>query len=254
MIALPDEEATAIFVEGKRLAELTGDTSILAFIIGTNAIAKGTLGFPDEHHSYASKAVELARQSGDEEMQLVCQLQICYATLFLGRFQESIDLSRAARSEMPDNLHYGTALAGQNIAVSFDWIEGTALSLLGRRAEGRHLYETASNTVIEVTSPNQRVVLKVIEALGYVWDGNRDAALAAARSAVEIAGDYEEADTNYPVSCALGFAHFVDRDWSKAVAAFDQARIAAHERYAGRIFSAMIFGYLTESLLKRWAA
>ena len=128
-------------------------------------------------------------------------------------------------------------------------MQGLSLVMLGHYADGHRLFDESYRTCLEVSAPDLMVLTIAFKTLAYILEGNGDAALAAARSAVDVTGDRESQTATYSVNIALGCANFIDGDWPQAVATLDRARIAAHEQYAGRVVSCAIFGYLAESLL-----
>jgi tetratricopeptide (TPR) repeat protein len=219
---MPTGEATAIFEEGRQLAEESQDMQALAALYVVHAAVLFSLGGNlDDCLRYARQAMRLAEQTGDRGLQLAARGWLATACVFTGRLAEGIEACDTAFQPLPADPALGGEFTGYSPFLAILYLQTWILCRLGRVNEAMAVSERAESLARlhgdnEVLSWLQDVRIE----LDIIFD-NPAAALDHARCALEAGEKSPEA--RMAALRALGTAHRLNKQWDKAVAALEEA-------------------------------
>jgi tetratricopeptide (TPR) repeat protein len=246
-----EEEAAAIFAEGKALAERAEDIRSLAMLTVAYAAIRGLTGHVEDWAELGSEALRLAEQAGDRGLQLAVRPPPTYALFMLGRLREALETI-----ERGLELAAGDArLGADTLFVSpYAWSVMTRsflLAYLGRLPEAAEGLDSA----MELARRHGDV-----EVLGYAhvnraWlarqTGEVESALAHAGEGVDIAERMGNAYARTQAYSCLALAHLSRGDWDQAVEAGEQSLALSRERRTGLQFEPWTLATLAEAYLAR---
>jgi tetratricopeptide (TPR) repeat protein len=246
-----EEQAAAIFAEGKALAERAEDPRSLAMLTVAYAAIRGLTGHVEDWAELGSEALRLAEQTGDRGLQLAVRPPPTYALFMLGRLREAL-----ATIERGLELAAGDArLGADTLFVSpYAWSVMTRsflLAYLGRLTEAAEGLDTA----MQIASDQGDV-----EVLGYAhanraWlarqTGEFESALGHAGQAVDIAERMGNAYARTQAYSCLALAHLSHEEWDEAVWAGEQSLAISRERRTGVQFEPWTLATLAEAYLAR---
>jgi class 3 adenylate cyclase/tetratricopeptide (TPR) repeat protein len=242
-----EEEATAIFAEGKALAERAEDSRSLAMLTVAYAAIRGLTGHVEDWVEFGSEALRLAERTGDRGLQLAVRPPPAYALFMLGRLREAL-----ATIERGLELAAGDArLGADTLFVSpYAWSIMTRsflLAYLGRLTDAADGLDRAMQL-----SRDQGDV----EVLGYAhvnraWlarqTGEVESALPHAVEAVDIAERMGNAYARTQAYSCLALAHVSRHGWDEAVEAGEQSLAISRERRTGVQFEPWTLATLAEA-------
>jgi class 3 adenylate cyclase/tetratricopeptide (TPR) repeat protein len=246
-----EEEAAAIFAEGKALAERAEDLRSLAMLTVAYAAIRGLTGHVEDWAELGSEALRLAERTGDRGLQLAVRPPPTYALFVLGRLREAL-----ATIERGLELAAGDArLGADTLFVSpYAWSVMTRsflLAYLGRLTDAVNGLDTAMQLARDQGD---------VEVLGYVhanraWlareAGELESALAHAGQAVDIAERMGNAYARTQAYSCLALAHVSREEWDEAVEAGEQSLAISRERRTGVQFEPWTLATLAEAYLAR---
>jgi adenylate cyclase len=245
-----EDEATAIFEEGKRWGEASHDVRLQSLILAGFSRFRGLcLGDGPGCVAFAEAALQVATEAGDREARLVAQPLLSAFLYLVGRPRDAL-----AMAESAVELAAGDTAAGADVFGYSPYI----LALI-QRGQGR-------------------------QALGYIEDGRCDVEqslkLALAEPSVDLLGSAHLFAVNIAfasgdgAACAhhalalldigakvgshlwevtglfsLGCAHLLGGSWSEAATALERARETVRSRQTGALFEAHILELLAEAYL-----
>jgi class 3 adenylate cyclase/tetratricopeptide (TPR) repeat protein len=246
-----EEEAAAIFAEGKALAERAEDLRSLAMLTVAYAAIRGLTGHVEDWAELGSEALRLAERTGDRGLQLAVRPPPTYALFVLGRLREAL-----ATIERGLELAAGDSrLGADTLFVSpYAWSIMTRsflLAYLGRLKDAVNGLDTAMQLARDEGD---------VEVLGYThanraWlareTGELESALAHAGQAVDIAERMGNAYARTQAYSCLALAHASREEWDQAVEAGEQSLAISRERRTGVQFEPWTLATLAEAYLAR---
>jgi class 3 adenylate cyclase/broad specificity phosphatase PhoE len=216
------EEADALFLEGKALAERTGDLGILALLHGTYATVLGLSGHVEDWIRYATEGSRLAEQSGSEGLQVA-------ASVILGTAISKIDVPRAIGIG-----ERGLALTRDDPTVAADLLDfspylfltatrGGWLAQVGRLAEGAESLQRA----LRLAREHDDLIVQAFATGWHVYlaslSGDFSGALAHGRAGVELAERMGSATILVEAYGQLGSAFVLEENWAEAAKALEHS-------------------------------
>jgi class 3 adenylate cyclase/tetratricopeptide (TPR) repeat protein len=246
-----EEEAAAIFAEGKALAERAADPRSLAMLTVAYAAIRGLTGHVEDWAELGSEALRLAERTGDRGLQLAVRPPPTYALFMLGRLREAL-----ATIERGLELAAGDVrLGADTLFVSpYAWSIMTRsflLAYLGRLPEAGEGLDRAMQLARDQAD---------VEVLGYAhanraWltrqTGEVESALPHAGQAVDIAERMGNAYARTQAYSCLALAHLSRKEWDEAVEAGEQSLAISRERRTGVQFEPWTLATLGEAYLAR---
>jgi class 3 adenylate cyclase/tetratricopeptide (TPR) repeat protein len=242
---------TAIFEEGRQLAEESRDVRTLAALHGFYAAVLGlVVGDSDEYVRNSREATRLADQTEDQGLQLAERGLLANACLFAGRLAEGIEACDTACQRLPEDPALGAEFTGYSPFLAILFTRAWMLCRLGRLNEATAVSEQAE-TLARTHGDNEvltwlqwvRIELDIIFA-------NPVAARDHARRAVEAAEKSATPQQHMTGLTALGIGHRLNTEWDEAVAVLEEA-LAAAMGGINRVIEGWIRAELAEALLGR---
>src|SRR5215211_2534528 len=246
-----EDEAAAIFAEGKALAERAEDVRSLAMLTVAYAAVRGLTGHVEDWAELGAEALRLAERTGDRALQVAVRPPPTYALFMLGRLREAL-----ATIERGLELAAGDPrLGADTLFVSpYAWsimTKSFLLAYLGRLKDAANGLDSAMQLARDQGD---------VEVLGYAhanraWlarqTGEVESALGHARQAVDIAERMGNAYARTQAYSCLALAHVSHEEWDEAVEAGEQSLAISRERRTGLQFLPWTMATLGEAYLAR---
>ncbi|MFT4571285.1 MAG: class 3 adenylate cyclase/tetratricopeptide (TPR) repeat protein [Hyphomicrobiaceae bacterium] len=249
-LGTPMSEATAIFEEGRDLAQEAGDTLALSALHGTYAAAQGLVGgkmLGYLHHG--REATRLAERTDDQGLQLAARSFLAWACLFSGRLSEGLQSCATVYERLPDNPTLGRDFSGYSPYSSILSAEGWMLARMGRLDEAAAICERG----FELASSLGDVEISTwVRAPQVEIAASRGDAVVAWNLALRARETAEKSSTPQSLAVAsisLGIAHRLQSEWADAVAVLDDA-VASIVAGTNRMFESWVRSELSRSLLE----
>jgi class 3 adenylate cyclase/tetratricopeptide (TPR) repeat protein len=250
-LGTPIAEATAIFEEGRELAEESGDVPALAALHGTYGAAQGLVGgnmFGYLHHS--REATRLAEQTENQGLQLAGRSFLAWACLFSGNLVEGLECCATTHQRLPADPALGREFGGYSPFLGLLNTEAWMLTRLGRLDDATAVCERAEQLArvhedIEIATWLQlpRIEIDVIH-------GDSDGAREHARRALETGAKATTPQSLIVGLITLGIAHRLHSEWEESEAVLNDA-VQAVLAGANRQFEGWVRAELSKSLLGR---
>jgi class 3 adenylate cyclase/tetratricopeptide (TPR) repeat protein len=140
---LAEGEDEAVFEEPRALAKRAGNihVAVLATIFhGAHHLFGGRA---ERAVELGGEALELARQSGDRELELAALLAPASGYVATGRPRELLETCEHGLGLAGGDLDFGVALMRRSPTVNLLWLKASALAMLGRLDEGMQVADEA---------------------------------------------------------------------------------------------------------------
>jgi adenylate cyclase len=134
---LPADDASRYFEEARDLALATGNLRANAMLhIGIGRII-AVRGSADDYVAKASEAIALARQAGDQSLEVMLSAGLCHALRLAGRLREALEvnIAIAGRTDAVSKTH--RQMLGFEIEPWLTALRGQLLIMMGRADEAR---------------------------------------------------------------------------------------------------------------------
>jgi adenylate cyclase len=137
-LGTPDSEITAVYEQGKALAEEAGDIAALATLEGNYGCFLGLVkGGSDDYYHYAREAVRLADQTGDPGLQIAQRAFLGYGSILAGRFRDGLASTEWALENLPADVELGRQYSGYSPYLGLRHVRAWILIRSGLLMEGR---------------------------------------------------------------------------------------------------------------------
>ncbi len=217
-------DITAIFEQGRTLAEEAGDMTTLAALHGNYGCFLGLVeGECDQYFNYAQQAVSLAEQTDNVGLQIAQRAFLGYGSVLAGRMTEGLANCEWAFENLPTDVELGREYTGYSPYLGLLHVHSWILVRSGRVAEGRRGTARAEALAREFDD---------IEILTWLQLANIEAAsasddvVAALSSAAVALGSAERSATPQSRMVGLfthGAASRLEENLEQAVAVLEEA-------------------------------
>jgi adenylate cyclase len=222
-----DEEAAArILAEGKAIAGRSGDAALLARLVSTYGIVRGTSGAVQEYVECALEAERLAEQADDAELRFLLQMPV-YARYLVGQLDGALARCDAALALLDEHPGFGFAV-GTTVdpAVFLAWFRTVVLLEMGRIADCASALDRATEMARE---RGAQEVLGWVH-FGHTWlaeaTGRVEGALQHAHQSLEIAERMGSTFSRVTALRAVAVAHLLREEWDDAARVLEEALAA----------------------------
>jgi adenylate cyclase len=248
-VGISEDEAWAVFREGRRLAQASGDLHSLARLCSSYGFHKVLAMEPaEEALALLDEATGLAREVADSALTLRLAGEWTVSYRNLGRIREAFRISgeviERARSDPSVGAGIGR-LRGYGMLLC---AKGMVLGDLARLEEAVRVGEEASRLARERGWDEILFWATACLARTAFAAGDAGRALHHARDAEELAERIGGSGVRANGFLALGMAHLAGRRWGKAKVAFERANATATSGTRNIYLEAMVF--LAEATLE----
>jgi class 3 adenylate cyclase/tetratricopeptide (TPR) repeat protein len=249
-VGLSKDEAEMIFEEGRDLAERSGESRLLAVMLGVYAPVRGILfGDIEGWAHYGCAAFELASRAGVPALELAISTSAQAPLHFLGRLRESLDVAHCvlgAPSSGGEGPYPGAR--GDPFYLLSTGLRGLTLACLGRLEESAHEIEKTIDLARQEGESEILADAHGWRAFTATLRGEPEAALAHAQRAVEIAETLGVPLGQSHAHLALGHARALRGEWDDARHALEVARAIIRESHTGLNHEPAVLAQLADAV------
>ena len=227
----PEDQASALFREGKELTIRSGDPHVLSLVLngfGTlRAQASGEVG---EALDPLLESVRLADTTEDKALRVAVRHGLCISLLWAARLPECLAVAEQGLGLAQGDLEIGIDRLGFSPSLGLSFFHGFVLSLMGRPREGG----AELDRVIDLARASQQLVPLFVAHGVHVFrcevTGEVAPALAHARKALEYAERAAALQIGRMICYqTLGLANILDHAWQDALDVLEQALAMGRE-------------------------
>ena len=241
-------DVDAVFAEGKRLAEQSGDQRSVAILFNVYGNARGSAGDLRAYHEHASQALRVAAATGDHV--LAAELASdAHPFCWTGRLREAVALCEQAIALGPDDLSLGRDVFGVSAYLLGSMFRGMALVEMGRFEEAAADLNRASAHPAE--QPTPFIWAQAWHVVRAYRSGDASGALAYGRRTLERADGVGDTVTKVLAQVVLGIAFVANEEWDAAEDAERRALEIARKSRVGFGVTAWALRFLAEARLGR---
>jgi adenylate cyclase len=249
-VGMPPEEVDEVFEQGKGFAK-GGDASALAALTGAYGSSKGFSGGIEDALTYTGEAVRLARQAGNQELEISFFSTSAYWEQLAGRMNKALAIAEDIIERTRDDWSLGRTTLGFSVHIFNIRFRAELLAQMGRLEEGRGELERA----VKLSEEHSEM-----EILGWAhgnystiawFSGDSELALDHARRGVEIADRLGSWISHMIAYGLLGMALTLKGEWDDAMVAFETALDAVRARQTGLQYAPLWLAWLSAAKLGR---
>jgi class 3 adenylate cyclase/tetratricopeptide (TPR) repeat protein len=241
-------DVDAVFAEGKRLAEHSGDQRSVAILLNVYGNARGSAGDLRAYHEHASEALRVAAATGDHV--LAAELASdAHPFCWTGRLREAVSLCEQAIALGPDDLSLGRDVFGVSAYLLGSMFRGMALVEMGRFEDAAADLNRASAHPAE--QPTPFIWAQAWHVVRAYRSGDVSGALAYGRRTLERADGVGDTVTKVLAQVVLGIAFVANEEWDAAEDAERRALEIARKSRVGFGVTAWALRFLAEARLGR---
>jgi adenylate cyclase len=244
----PEDQATSLFREGKDLAARSGDLHVLSEVLTGFGELRLRAGALEETLDLLLESTRRADETQDRASRVAVRYILCVAHFWAGRLRECLATAEEGLHLASGDLELGAERVGFSPSISLLMWRGIIFILTGHLREGA----AELGRAVELARPSQQLFLLMnihtFHVVRLEIMGEAASALAHAREAFEYAertGSYQGRIYAYS---HLGMAMVLDRAWSDALEALEQALAIGRERrlqnYEARVLAVMAAAHL----------
>jgi class 3 adenylate cyclase/tetratricopeptide (TPR) repeat protein len=248
-LGAPEEEVASMFIEGKALAERSGDLRLLARLVLTYAVVRGSAGEVEEYLNHAEEAARVADQTDDAGLKAGCRDGRMVADWWAGHLREALMLAEENLAQTSEDPRLGADIFGFGLHVNTLILRGLIVSATGRHEEAEADLDRALGLARQHGDAENLCWAHAVYVPLARNAGHIEAALGHARHAVEIAEKIGSPFSRVTAYEQLGEAHILSDEWSQAAAALEEALHIARETRSNLVSEPFILASLAEAQL-----
>src|SRR5262245_54199907 len=245
------DEAAAVFAEGKALLERRSDLRSLALLTDLYGAIRENAGAVRDFLELASEATRLADQTDDAAVRAGIRVDLSWALSLNGRLAESVAVADEGLAIVAGDVKLGIDLFGHSSHTMLTMFLGWALMLMGRLPEAEKRLAMALHLARELGPPETVCWSQFGHVLLAQATGEAKCALGAAQAVLEAA---ERTGTPHAFAnafWALGIAQTLAGEWETAIEACDRSLAMMRETVVWRAFEASTLVTLASAHLGR---
>ena len=248
-VGVSQEEADALYAEGKAMADQRGDARMVALLAGTHATTVASSGNSRAYVEHATEAARLAEAADDETVRLLGQVGLAYSHLCAGQLAEARAFAERGLELSEANPNMGRDLLGFQALPFFLILRALIRALMGELDQARHDVDRGIELARDADD---------IENLGWglgfsvsqaVLSGKPGNAGAHALQAVEIAEKLGSAFSLSAGLYALGSFQILQGNCREAVESLERAIEISHSRGTALESEALTLSSLAQAYL-----
>ena len=244
-----EEQAPALFREGRELATRSGDPHVLSQVLyGFGYVRLYAVGPVEEALDPLLEAIRRADETEDIGLRVAVRYGLCSARWNAGRFPECLAVAEEGLGLAQGDLDLGADRIGFSPSLGLSSFHGAALSQTGHPREGA----AELDRVIERARTSQQLMPLYLSHAFHVLrcevTGEPAAAMAHGREAVSYAERMGSHVSRLFAYLSLGIADVLNKAWNDALEALETALTIGRERrlsvFEGSVLATMASVYL----------
>ena len=228
-MGITQEEAEAVFIQGKALAAHSGDRHALARLLATYGMVRGSGGDIAAATMHIMEATQLAQESEDVGLQAGLLLTMVIWRLHSGELQTALLLIERVLELTRDDPLAGMEIVGFNPHVFAIFYRGVILLAAGHFDEAHRDLDRAVDLAQAQGELELVAMARSFYALLGWFTGDPTIGLPHAQQAVEIAERIGSPLARGQAYGFLGIAHLQREEWDAAVSGLQQELAIARE-------------------------
>jgi adenylate cyclase len=229
-----EEEAATVFDEGRALAERSREPAQLAMLLAAYGAVRGLAGDVRDYIRYSTESAEVADRTSDLGLQSAVGITLMVSHDRAGRLREALAFAEETIARSREGPGLGAEVFGFSPYIFALWYRGRVLTEMGRYEEARRCLDRGEELSRQHGEAEN---LAWTVGNGYVTlafnTGDRQAAVARAREAVEIAEKIGSHFSRTLAYGALSEAFILDGEYSEAAAAAERSLQIARDTRTG---------------------
>ena len=247
-----EEEAAAVFEEGRALTEHLGDRRALALLVGRYGLIRMSVGGSGRDYvRYGEEAALLAEECGDPPLRVAIGTFAAFAHFYSGDGRAALAWGARVLEVVGTDDVLGKEIVGYSPRVAMLWSRTNAYLQLGRFAEAWPQLEEVARVAeasheLEIFTWQQYAWAALAYACG---SSGAESALEHARRGVETAETLDNEHARTAAYTALGVAHLVGEQAAAARDALREAATIIRDQCAHRAFLPLVLAHLAAAQL-----
>jgi class 3 adenylate cyclase/tetratricopeptide (TPR) repeat protein len=246
-----EEEADALFTQGKRLAERTGNPALLALILNAYGFFKIFSGSVRDAYAILSTAAAQAERTADRGLMAAVLFGAALASQLAGELRRSLQHADAGITLTRDSPLLGAEHVGYSPQAMLLVVSGEALTCMGQPHDGAARMKRAIQLAHEHHHLTALAVAHAYLVTVSEVTGEARTALEHGRKSVEAAEKTGVQTTRVVCYQGLGLAHLLNHEWRDAVSALESALAIARDTHANLCWEAGILARLAAAYVGR---
>ena len=245
-----EEEAAAVFAEGRALVESLGDRPALALLVGRYGLMRFSVaGSGGDYARYGEEAALLARECGDPTLRAAIGTFPAYGHFHAGEGRAALEWSARVLEEVGSDNVLGKEFVGYSPRAGALHVRAQALMFLGRLTEAWNQVRAAERVAEESRELEVFTWMQVTRAMLEYTCGRPESGLEHGRRSLEIAEKLDNEASRMAAYAALGLANLVEGQPAAARDALRESATIARDRRVVRALLPLVLAGLAEAHL-----
>jgi class 3 adenylate cyclase/tetratricopeptide (TPR) repeat protein len=244
----PEDQATALFREGRELAARGEDSHVLAEVLTGFGFLRATAGGIDEALDPLLESVRQADNTDDVGLRVAVRYGLGQVYLAAAKLSECLRVAEQGLNLSQSALQLGADRLGFTPSLGFSFTKGSVLSLIGHLREASAELDLANERARESHDLAPLLASHFCHVLRCELTGEAASALAHARQALEHAESMGSYLARIMAYRSLGIANVLNREWQGALNVLEQVLTIGRKRrllfHHGGILAAMAVAHL----------
>ncbi len=245
-----DEEAAAVFAQGRALVESAGDVPALALLLGRYGLMRYSVGGSAQDYArYAEEGAQLAQASHDPALRAATGQFAAYGHWSAGDGQRVLEWSARVLKETGSDGLLGKALVGFSPRAAALAVGVQGSTNLGRLAEATSQSKEAERVCEELGELEVLTWLHTFQSVLAYTLGVPEFNLETGLRSLAIAEQLDNESSRWCAYHSVGVAHLMRNEPAAAREAFRESAACSRERWTQRASFPRVLALLAEAEL-----